>query len=199
VRKPLSFSQPHSKSVSNSKSYLPQLLSINASLIYFLVDFDSSDNVSSLSKLRLYLTTHHRSRNRLFLLEDLSLDIIELLGSHLNIDGTVFAHHIRDAHYSSGLWNGHVPKLPSENDPGKGFTLRYYEARWFDDPDMPAFSSSVQTLGNVSRQITFGKPLWNEHKAQEGHVGHVKRNTSFWSQSDDEGVWNGWYFCSPIF
>ncbi|KAH7411532.1 hypothetical protein BKA64DRAFT_383004 [Cadophora sp. MPI-SDFR-AT-0126] len=156
------------------------------------IDFDSSDGVSAYSKLSAYLTSLHQCKNRLFLLEDLSPEFIELLGGYLNIDGTVFAHQIRDAHYSGGPWNGHPPQLPSEiGSPQGGFTLRYYEPRYLDDPDLPAFSSAVQTLGNVARPVTFGKPTWNEQKNQEGHVGHVRHNTSFWSTEDGEGGWNG--------
>lgn len=154
------------------------------------IDFDGLDGVDAFSKLSRYLTANQQCKTRMFLIEDLDPAFIELLGSHLNVDGTVFAHQIRDAHYSGGPWNGHAPKLPSENDPTKSFTLRYYETRYFDDPDMPNFSSAVQTLGNVSRQIAFGISTWNQYKSQAGHVGHVRHNTSFWSQHNKDGGWD---------
>jgi hypothetical protein len=157
------------------------------------IDFDSKDGQDGYEKLASYLASEAPSecRHRLYLLEDLNPSFIELLGAYLNIDGTVFASQIRDAHFSGGYVNGHAPKLPSFQDPNKSFTLRYYEARYFDDPAMPEFSSSVRTLGNVSRQITFGRGASRKIPGFDGHVGFIRRNTSFWSRRENNGAWNG--------
>ena len=167
----------------------------------FRIDFGGKDGVDAYNELRLYLASTPGSpcQHRLYLLEDLHPAFIELLGEFLNVDGTVFASQIRDKHYSGGPFNGHAPKLPSFQDPASSFTLRYYEARYFDHPDMPAFSSSVETVGNVRRQITFGRRPWRDVR---GHVGHIRRNTSFWSQKHTSGAWNGAYcswFSSQIY
>jgi hypothetical protein len=42
-------------------------------------------------------------------------------------------------------------------DRDRGWTVRYYEARLFDDPDLAGFSSSMQTVGNIQRQVALGK------------------------------------------
>lgn len=161
------------------------------------VDFDGNEGYEKLQKY-LASSSDDGPRKRLYLVEDLSPQFIELLGSYLHIDGTVFASQIRDSHYSGKPWNGHAPKLPSFQDPEKSFTLRYYESRYFDDPAMPEFSSSVATTGNIRRAVTFGKRANNiaRNEDPEGHVGHIRRNTSFWASVDKDGNWNG-EFCPP--
>lgn len=148
--------------------------------------------------LRTYLqnSSHQKGLKRLFLVEDLDANTIELLGWHLGMDGRVFASQIRDAHFTAGHYIGHAPELPGLQDPERSFTLRYYEPRYFENPDMPSFSSYLTTMANVRRQITFtrgaGKRLIeNSAKAQHTHVGHIRRNTSFWSQDIAGGGWNG--------
>jgi hypothetical protein len=138
-------------------------------------------------------------QHRLFLVEDLDPTFIELLGSYLNVDGTVFASQIRDAHFTKGSGNGHVPKLPSFHDPSHSFTLRYYEARYFKFRALSRFGSELVTSANVRRQLQFG--ISSLHLGRQngpdasvlptGHVGTVRRNTSFWSRKEIDGSWNG--------
>ena len=70
-------------------------------------------------ELQRYLASSSRDKHhhRRYLIEDLDPVYIELLGSYLNVDGTGFASQIRDTHYSAREGNGHVPKLPSFQDP----------------------------------------------------------------------------------
>jgi hypothetical protein len=134
------------------------------------------------------------------LIEDLDPSFIELLGTYLNVDGIVFASQIRDTHFSGGWEYGHQPKLPSFQDPEKSFTLRYYEARYFDDPSIPEFSALVRTTGNLSRQIAFGRGRRSKfdghvglirERNYNGHVGLIRRNISFWSRVESDGSWTG--------
>lgn len=168
------------------------------------IDFDGKDRESGYENLRAYLSSSSSSdcRHRVYLLEDLDASFIELLGANLNVDGTVFASQIRDTHFSGGWAHGHQPKLPSFQDPQKSFTLRYYEARYFDDPGMPDFSASVRTTGNLSRLVLLGRGQRSKFEGSmkfirernyAGHVGLIRRNTSFWSQFETDGSWNGLY------
>jgi hypothetical protein len=156
------------------------------------INFDDKDGESGYEKLQVYLSSSSSDcQHRLYLLEDLDAPFVELLGAYLNIDGTVFASQIRDTHYSGEWKSGHQPKLPSFHDPNKSFTLRYYEARYFDDCNISELSSAVRTMGNIQRQVTFGI---GKSRHYTGHVGLIRRNTSFWSRVEGDGSWNGSYF-----
>lgn len=63
------------------------------------INFNHGDGASH-EKLRQYLDSPPRCQHRLFLLEDLDPDIIEVLGASLNIDGTILAHQIRATHWA---------------------------------------------------------------------------------------------------
>jgi len=163
-------------------------------------DFRDSDSGSGYDKLQAYLSSSSHCRHRLYIVEDLDAAFIELLGAYLNVDGTVFASQIRDTHFSGGWEHGHQPQLPSFQDPQASFTLRYYEARYFDDDGMPDFSASLRTTGNLSRRILFGKGRRNKFEGHvgmirmrnyDGQVGLIRRNTSFWSRIEADGSWNG--------
>jgi hypothetical protein len=139
--------------------------------------------------------------------EDLDAASIKILGTHLNVDGTLFASQIRDTHFSGGWEHGHQPQLPSYQNPQASFTLRYYEARYFDDGSMPDFSASMRTGGNLSRRILLGKGRRNTFEGHtgltrrrnyDGHVGLIRRNASFWSRTEADGSWNGSYYLVPI-
>lgn len=147
--------------------------------------------------LEQYLISSSRDPHqpRLYLVEDLHPAFIELLGSYLNVDGTVFATHIRDAHYTGGPYNGHVRNLPSFQDPNQSFTLRYYESRYFKIRSLSKYGTDLVTASNVKRQFTFGVGTYyfgnDEGEGLKGHVGQVRRQTSFWSRKESNGSWNG--------
>jgi hypothetical protein len=132
------------------------VLEFHASSV-FPEKFEGSSGIELYEKLRHYLSSQKTYQHRLFLVEDLDPHFIELLGACLNVNGTVFASQIRDGHFSGGPWKGHTPSLPSECDRDGGWTVRYYEARLLDDPDLAGFSSSMQTVGNIQGQVALGK------------------------------------------
>jgi len=152
-------------------------------------DFVAEGGISGLERLRRHLSSHTATPQcRLFLLEDLDCAWIEFLGAYLNIDATVFASQIRDTHYSGGFYRGDQPPLPSCQDANRNFTLKYYEARYFDNPDLPQFSNSIRTVGNLSRKIAFGKGASCSYR---GHIGLIRRKASFWSRAEGDKGWNG--------
>ena len=154
------------------------------------------DGPQAYENLRDYLaSSSDTSRHRLYLLEDLNPAFIELLGSYLNVDGTVFAGQIRDAHYTGSPYNGHVPKLPSFQDSHQSFTLKYYESRYFKIRSLSKYGTDLVTASNVQRQFTWGVGTYyfgnDEGDGVKGHVGQVRRQTSFWSRKESNGSWNG--------
>ena len=172
------------------------------------IDFGGKDKESSYNKLHAYLSSSSSDcQHRLYIIEDLDAAFIELLGAYLNVDGTVFGSQIRDTHFSGGWEHGHQPQLPSFQDPRASFTLRYYEARYFDDGSLPDFSASVRTSGNLSRRILLGKGRRNKFSGNvgllrtrnyDGHVGLIRRNTSFWSRVETNGSWNGLFHLAAV-
>jgi hypothetical protein len=80
--------------------------------------------------------------------------------------------------------------------------LRYYEARYFEDPGMLDFSASVRTTGNLSRRILLGREQRSKFEGHvglirernyNGHVGLIRRNAPFWSRVEIDCSWNGLY------
>jgi hypothetical protein len=176
----------------------PSLYPVRVAVLEFQPENVTRIDFDGIQTLQHYLesSSHDSPQHRLYLIEDLDPSYINLLGSYLNVDGTVFASQIRDSHFTGTPFNGHVPKLPSLQDPNDSFTLRYYESRYFHDPSIQEFSSSIMTCANVvRRQITFGMASYSIGRREElkGYVGQVRRNTSFWSRMEKDGGWNGSY------
>ncbi|KAJ9611254.1 hypothetical protein H2200_004437 [Cladophialophora chaetospira] len=85
------------------------------------------------SDLRHYFKTHETSvlnadACRLFILEDLEAEFIELLGDKLGVDPLVFAEQTNAWYFTDIVSVGHR-QLPSLIKPQKSFTLRYHEIR----------------------------------------------------------------------
>jgi hypothetical protein len=82
---------------------------------------------------------------RLWILEDLQRDWINVLGSHLGIDPLVIREQMNVWHYTD---SNSIPTrtLPSMTKPQKSFTLRYYEVRALAGND---------TISHLSHQMTF--------------------------------------------
>jgi hypothetical protein len=73
-------------------------------------------------------TSEPRCRNRLYLLEDMDRDYVEVLGRHLGVDPLVFSEQMNTWNFMDLKSVGHRA-LPSLTHPEKSFTLRYYEFR----------------------------------------------------------------------
>jgi len=122
-------------------------------------------------------------RQRIYLVENLSLPYIALLGSHFNIDPNVFATQIRSAHWEGKPTENNTPKLPSCREPAKWFTLRYNEVRMFTDD----ISSLKLVADNSARRVTSSKL----YKANFAHVGVIRHCGSFWCRETHGRGWDG--------
>ncbi|KAL4960353.1 uncharacterized protein BDV14DRAFT_182802 [Aspergillus stella-maris] len=156
-------------------------------------------DLSNPHNLHKYITQPQRNgcKNRLFLLEDLPETHIEILGSTLNLDPTVLADHLFTYHFAM---NSTIPhrRLPSLTNPGKSFTLRYYEIRETDDrltgdqTHNPGFSR--RTFARASRPIERWRDLPSRQRGRDVVVDAVRRNVSFWCTGEVSGEsdGNGW-------
>jgi hypothetical protein len=121
--------------------------------------------------------------HRLYLVEDFSLDVIEVLGSHFWIDPYIFAAQssvIYWAMYPDGT--GIPRKLFSMQCPTQQFTLRYLEFNVLRERNQQYNIHHVHTDANLSRLIYFDK-LFSDH------VFFVRRNASSWTEKTPRG-WN---------
>lgn len=145
--------------------------------------------------LERYLSTQPTTpTRRLYMLEDLSEQYIELFGSYLGVDAQIFAAQIQDGHWGEDDRIGHPPQLLSANNHEKSFTLRYYETRVLDNPPLDPVPSMVRIAANVSRNVTFQHEVTRGDKNHiwcDGPVATILRNASFWCRMEEDGGWNG--------
>ena len=127
---------------------------------------------------------------RLFLLEGLSPEYVEILGSHFSIDPAFFMRHQRTALWEGRHRAGNTPMLASLEDPEKSFMIEYAELLYFiDTPRNPSLRNPNDNRHiNVSRKPKISSDL--------DQVGVMHRKASFWSEKVSGGAnskdgWNG--------
>jgi hypothetical protein len=149
----------------------------------------------NLTALREYVAAGIRPhaaacQHRLFLLEDLDPDYVEIIGTALRIDPVVLANHLDSYHFTD---NATIPHrtLPSSTDPATSFTLRYYELIEIlaEQPLPDLRRNSRRTFARASRQIE----SWTE--TPKSRIDVIRRNLSFWCDETSEG-WNGQFVMS---
>jgi hypothetical protein len=119
---------------------------------------------------------------RLYLLEGLPSNHIEILGSRLRIDPDVFARQI-DCGYLSILKDARdIPMLPSHPTSKHSFSIRYYELRDFGEN----IDSFELMCANQPRRISTTK--W---EGKFDGIGIVRRKATFWSRMNGAKGWNG--------
>lgn len=129
---------------------------------------------------------HSRCENRLYLLEDLTLDYIEAFGSQFWIDPYLFAAQSWAYHWAGNQYASMPRRLPSEQDPKRLFTLRYFEVRRFRHAQIINYEK-VKTDSNMHRFIE--QDMLDPHP--DGAF-FCRKNVSFWSERKGNG-WN----CEP--
>ena len=121
---------------------------------------------------------------RLFVLEDIVANYVEVIGKNLCIDPSVFAEHLRDTTYTESPYKSNGSKLPSSYKPGQSFSIVYYELLR-DLPPRSQLFGQIFCYSNVYRKI----------KASDDRIGIVARKATFWSR----GGGNAWDGESPVF
>lgn len=123
---------------------------------------------------------------RVYVLENLNIEYIAVLGDHFNVDPTIFATQFRKANWEGNPEENNTPKLLLRMDPNRSFTLRYSELRLFNKSIAGKLLKDTIT-GRVLTTPNTAKYLEMFHK-----VGIVRRCVSFWcDESSNKGCWYG--------
>jgi Mg2+ and Co2+ transporter CorA len=123
---------------------------------------------------------------RLFVVEDLSRDVIELLGSNLDIEPAFFREHIFDyAWYNTRDRWADPPSLNIVTRQNRWVPIRFVTARYFKTPKsfMEGFKEAASF--NVLRRLDDdqnGKSMWDD---KEAIVGIIRTRASFWFKSTE--------------
>ena len=143
-------------------------------------------------------TSRENGSHRLFILEDLDPDYVDVLGEHLGVDPLVFSEQMNTWNYADAA---SIPYrgLPSVSTPKRSFTLRYYENRTLENP------SSVDQL---TFQMTFAVnrrryERWRDvdlplDRLDQRHA-FARRCASFWTSQDPDAVSGGWDGKRPLY
>lgn len=145
---------------------------------------------ASSNVLRQYLQNNpagesrRRNKRRLFILEDLEPDYVDALGDALGIDPLVFCEQMNTWNFSDSRSVPHRG-LPSMNEPGKSFTMRYYEFRTLKDPDSVSKLSIQMTFAANRRKHEKWRdidlPSFRGSNGSDNRHGFIRRCASFWT------------------
>jgi hypothetical protein len=164
--------------------------------------------------------SHHPHR-RLFIIEDLSADIIEEFGCRFSIDPALFAGHIQVSEKScdAARDRSNVPRLPSLCNPHEQFYLKYWEIFVLDDKtwgeyerkaireyqksEKKAIRASqkraragdrIKIESNVYRNIWLEPSDYEKDDRGDLNFGLTRCKASFWSRANEDvggGSWDG--------
>jgi hypothetical protein len=134
---------------------------------------------------------------RLYILEDISNENVEIFCSRLSLDPSFFARHLRVTRWESSPYASNAPPLPSSTiDSARSFLLRYPEVVVF--PDLEVFPPPPDEIKSkrcfycdchLYREITFTR--CPNPKFTPSNIGVIRRKLSFWSQKHNNGAWVG--------
>jgi hypothetical protein len=115
------------------------------------------------------------SMNRLYVLQGLNPEFVELFGNHFDIDPAIFLRHQRTALWEAPHRAGNTPYLASVENPTKSFMIEYCELRYFhEDPRKPSLRNPADMRHiNFSQMPHFSRDI--------DRVGVMHRKASFWS------------------
>lgn len=145
-------------------------------------------DLNSASELRQYLSTQPTlgkkgSARTIYLVEGLCSPIVDVLGSHFDIDPSFFMRHERTSIFNHDHYMvNDLPLLPSLLDPKDQFCLKYYEVIHFQDKieDFRLFCAITGRHIGVTRMMGMDNP-----------VAVARRKCSFWSRKAGAGGWDG--------
>jgi hypothetical protein len=148
-------------------------------------DIDSPQSLwANLSQAHSREGSEHK---RVYMMESLTPEYIEIFGWHFNIDPIVFANQIRSTNWEDpeGHGYGNLQRLLSDRDPGVFFLLRYYEIR--------KFSKEIENLATTELEdaCTGRKISFARIRGQYHGIGVVRRNASFWKRRVGQSGWDG--------
>ncbi|KAL5331365.1 hypothetical protein ACEPPN_000895 [Leptodophora sp. 'Broadleaf-Isolate-01'] len=160
---------------------------------------------------------------RLFIVEDLTAEVIEALGSRFRIDPAFFASHVRVTERSedSPKDRSNVPRLPSLHDPHKQFHLKYWEIFNLDPTTWEKYASDlakkfhetkykIQNADDMRLGFNVYRNIWLEpsdepspdenNRGEDLNFGLSRCKASFWScvqDGIDERSWDAVMLVDP--
>ncbi|POS71559.1 hypothetical protein DHEL01_v210051 [Diaporthe helianthi] len=146
--------------------------------------------ISALKDCLAEMDENDHVETRLFVVEDLSRDVIEALGWHFKVDPSFFREHIVDyAWYNTSDWWRDPPNLDLVARQQNWFQLRFVRPRNFLNSDL--FSQGVEDSKefNVFRRLDRdfnSNNFWDKHEAEEAKVGLTRSRATCWVQAPEE-------------
>jgi hypothetical protein len=152
--------------------------------------------------LRTYLENNPAMKSRkdecrrLFILEDMEPEYVDILGYHLGVDPLVFSEQMNTWNFTDS-WSVPYRGLPSMATPEQSFTLRYYELRTLFDPKSIDVLSLQMSFATNRRRYERWRDIDvpSAGKPDRRHA-FVRRCASFWTSQDPaekaEGNALGW-------
>lgn len=150
------------------------------------------DEFSEIEQLSTYLNKpgndHDNVHARLFIVEDLSRDVIEELGARFDVDPSFFRGHISDY-----MWNNtrdpwvELPTLDALARKQPYYHVRYVQTRYFRDE--AALNKARWEAGgfNVLRRVDKDGNWVPGADIEGSDVGLVRSRTSFWIRPNKNG------------
>jgi hypothetical protein len=157
-------------------------------------------NLTSSRNLSTYLQQEKsHSTRRLFLMEGVARNYVEVLGSHFNMDPSFFASQKRPNSWELSQFNiERTQRLPSLNDPRRSFMMRYPEMRYFPLKngrsqlnDQYLRDVEGQRTINISRRTREIKRDKDLKWGQFDNIAVINRAASYWSRKYQDGGWEG--------
>lgn len=165
-------------------------------------------DVETLTKLLGSIELHKKQgggcgggTTRLLLVEDLSTTVIEMLGAKFDIDPGFFRGHIGDFVWfnTRDPWV-EVPELESCASKRSYFTLRYVQARYFEDERATLAAQMQAGSFNVLRRIYTDGRGAPRFEAPGSDVGLIRSKVSLWvwPHSSSDSGWLGIMLLDPV-
>jgi hypothetical protein len=116
----------------------------------------------------------------------ISLEYITVLGTHFELDPTLFASQVQAQVWVERPTENNTPPLIQGRHPRQSFTLRYRELRYFEER-----IAGLYLVDNMAgRKITTS--MGREELSVFHQVGAIRRCISFWcKQRSKTGFWDG--------
>ncbi|KAH6669879.1 hypothetical protein B0J14DRAFT_565652 [Halenospora varia] len=150
---------------------------------------DGGVQESELSSVELAETLSSQMKSnqgrRLLIVEDLTKDVVELLGSYLDINPLFFASHIDGPYVEMSLSRPSTATLPSKTKTQNFLSLHYQHAIEFES--QPLAPRKLFCDGNVARKVVILPPTKNMH------IGLVQHGCSIWKGATKKNSWLGGY------
>ncbi|CAD6569864.1 MAG: hypothetical protein ASARMPRED_003294 [Alectoria sarmentosa] len=150
---------------------------------------DDFSNISNLSvALKESLIKHNDVHARLFVVEDLSRDVIEVLGARFDVDPLFFRGHISDYmwHNTRDPWV-ELPDLDIMSRNRSFLHVRYVQTRYFRSEDSLKRAKWEAGGFNVLRRVDKDGNWVPDADIPESDIGLVRSRTSFWIRPNKPG------------